>query len=246
MIGILYFSSTGNSLYAAKQVQAKLGGELRYIPKLSGTEQYERIIIVSPIYSFGLPKHVFELLPTLPKDTPIDFLLTYGGMVGGADRFTYTHCRSLGLSVRSVHTLKMAENFTLTFTSPKFYVDATLKAVPRHLAPILESLRKEETVIPKEKRTKEEAYRKNMASWHTLANDFSVSEDCVRCGVCITVCPVQNISLENGKITFADRCVACIGCYHRCPKKAIVYQGRNKKDRYFHPEIDPNDIGRDF
>ena len=26
----------------------------------------------------------------------------------------------------------------------------------------------------------------------------------------------------------------------------VVYQGRNKKDRYFHPEIDPNDIGRDF
>lgn len=36
MLGILYFSSTGNSLYIAQKVQSSLGGEIRFIPTYSG------------------------------------------------------------------------------------------------------------------------------------------------------------------------------------------------------------------
>ncbi len=32
MIGILYFSGTGNSLYIAKKVQSRLVGQIKYIP----------------------------------------------------------------------------------------------------------------------------------------------------------------------------------------------------------------------
>lgn len=31
-LGILYFSSTGNSLYISKKIKEKLGGEIKYIP----------------------------------------------------------------------------------------------------------------------------------------------------------------------------------------------------------------------
>ena len=51
--------------------------------------------------------------------------------------------------------------------------------------------------------------------------------------------------MNGGKIVFADKCVACLGCYHRCPKKAIVYKGKKKKDRYINPNVNENDIGKD-
>ena len=45
---------------------------------------------------------------------------------------------------------------------------------------------------------------------------------------------------------FADRCVACLGCYHRCPQKAIVYKNRKKKDRYLNPNIRESEIGQNL
>ena len=35
------------------------------------------------------------------------------------------------------------------------------------------------------------------------------------------------VTITDDKIQFLDKCVACLGCYHRCPKKAIIYKGRH-------------------
>ena len=37
-----------------------------------------------------------------------------------------------------------------------------------------------------------------------------------------------------------------LGCYHRCPNKAIVYLNKKKKDRYINPNIDENLIGKNI
>ena len=61
MNGIFYFSSTGNSLYLAKKIQSELNGNVIYIPNYKGNgSEYDKIIIVSPVYSFGLPVHTYD------------------------------------------------------------------------------------------------------------------------------------------------------------------------------------------
>lgn len=61
MNGIFYFSSTGNSLYLSKRIKSKLGGKIIYIPNYQGdASEFEKIIVVSPIYSFGLPVHTYN------------------------------------------------------------------------------------------------------------------------------------------------------------------------------------------
>ena len=52
--------------------------------------------------------------------------------------------------------------------------------------------------------------------------------------------------MVDNKIVFADGCVACLGCYHRCTQKAIVYLKKKKKDRYINPNIDENLIGKNI
>lgn len=247
MIGILYFSATGNSLYIAQRIQKTIGGSIRYIPNYAGNgEEFERIIIVSPIYSFGLPVHVYDMLPKLTKDRPVWVVLNYGGMTGGADAFTYRYAKENGLDIQGVFTVKMPENYTLTFSALSFYTNATLKAAPKAIDKVAQQIKSGEQHIPRKKRTMEETYLKNRPTWHLIVNDFSVSSDCVRCGKCVDLCPTENISVENGKITFADRCVICLGCYHRCPKKAIRYKNKDKIDRYINPNIRETDIGRDL
>jgi hypothetical protein len=63
MIGILYFSSTGNSLYIAQKIQSKMGGQIKYIPNYKGNgNEFEKIILVTPIYSYGMPTFVYNII----------------------------------------------------------------------------------------------------------------------------------------------------------------------------------------
>lgn len=247
MVGILYFSSTGNSLYIAKKIQEELGGKICYIPKYQGNgAEFEKLIIVTPIHSYGLPRLVYDLLPRLDKGKELIIVQNYGGMVGGADYYAYKHCQELGLNIKGVFTIKMPENFTTTFTVPKFYIKSTLKGADSRIAKVVETIKSEKYSLPKKKKTKEQTYLKNMSNWHKIGERFNVSEACVQCGRCVKICPVNNISLQDGKIVFGDKCVACLGCYHRCPNKAIRYKNKKKKDRYINPNVNSRDIGRDF
>lgn len=247
MNGILYFSSTGNSLYLAQKIREENPGKILYIPTYQGDgAEFEKIIVVSPIYSYGLPVHVYDLIGRLAKNVPVYVVLNYGGMAAGADWFTLCHCRENGLDIRAVHTMKMPENFTLSFTVPKFYMNSTLRAAPKKIEKIAKSIAAGETVLPGEKKTKAETYLKNKPNWYKIGQDFRVSENCNACGKCVSVCPVGNISLMEGKIRFSDKCVACLGCYHRCPNKAIRYQNKKKKFRYVNPNVREGDIGKDM
>ena len=246
MNGILYFSSTGNSLYAAQMIWKTITGELRYIPGYTGDgSEYETIILVSPVYSYGLPVHVFDLLPSL-RGREVIIILTYGGMLAGADRLAYEYACENGLRVQSVYAVKMAENFTLTFSTPGFYNKQMLRSASGKIQKIASSIQANERHIPKEKKTRRLEHETNKANWPLIAKDFSVTGDCIQCGKCVNLCPSGNISLKEGKVQFGDRCAACLGCYHRCPQKAIRYKNRKKLDRYFHPEVKENDLGRDI
>ena len=247
MTGILYFSSTGNSIYIAKKIKEKIDGQIIYIPNYSGNgSEFEKIIIVTPIYSFGMPSHVYDLLPHLDKTKELIIVQNYGGMIGGADYYVYNYALQNSLDIKSVYTIKMPENFTLTFTMPKFYLKSILKSADARIDKVITSIVSGENSIPRKKRTKESTYLKNKSNWHVIGNRFSVNESCVKCGKCISVCPANNIAMVDNKIVFADGCVACLGCYHRCPEKAIVYLKKKKKDRYINPNIDENLIGKNI
>jgi len=49
---------------------------------------------------------------------------------------------------------------------------------------------------------------------------------CTGCGLCLTVCPDQTLSLLSGKaIVSGDRCLACAHCRAICPSQAITVPG---------------------
>lgn len=49
---------------------------------------------------------------------------------------------------------------------------------------------------------------------------------CVGCGLCASVCPMQNIKIENGKPKFDGKCTMCYRCFSLCPKQAITLLGK--------------------
>ena len=45
---------------------------------------------------------------------------------------------------------------------------------------------------------------------------------CVGCGACIKICPVEAISMKDGKAEiYMDKCIRCGKCHDVCPKEAV-------------------------
>ena len=65
-----------------------------------------------------------------------------------------------------------------------------------------------------------------------------VDEDmCVGCGICVEECPIDAISIENGKAVIdMKKCIRCKKCHEICPQKAVKHdkeknqrEGKNEK-----------------
>lgn len=176
MNGIFYFSGTGNSLWLAKQIKEKLGGEIRYIPEWNGDiSTYDKLIIVCPVYSFGLPIPVYDFMKSVRTDAPLWIVLNYGGAAGSAAKFAYNHARSCGFDIKQVYTMKMPENFTAVFSTPliKPYNKGLLKKAPKAIGKIISSIEKcEEKVLPADKPENTSFTTKIRATGEKWASDF--------------------------------------------------------------------------
>lgn len=47
---------------------------------------------------------------------------------------------------------------------------------------------------------------------------------CTGCGACVQVCPVDALTIENGKAKVSEDCVECCACTGECPVEAIQYK----------------------
>jgi ferredoxin len=64
-------------------------------------------------------------------------------------------------------------------------------------------------------------------------NSVKVTIDCTQCGVCVAVCPMDNLVLEVGNITHNHNCTMCYRCINKCPHKAITVVFHSKgKNQY--------------
>jgi MinD superfamily P-loop ATPase len=72
---------------------------------------------------------------------------------------------------------------------------------------------------------------------------FVADGNCNGCGVCSQVCPMDNITLSNGKPSWDKDCVSCFACLQWCPHKAIQAGKMTvNKPRYHHPDVKMSDI----
>lgn len=49
-----------------------------------------------------------------------------------------------------------------------------------------------------------------------------ISDNCNACGLCVSVCPMKNLSINNGAIKNNHNCTICYRCVNKCPQKAIT------------------------
>lgn len=49
---------------------------------------------------------------------------------------------------------------------------------------------------------------------------------CIRCGKCVSLCPMKNISLKDGHAVAGGKCTMCYRCVSFCPAQAITLLGK--------------------
>ena len=65
------------------------------------------------------------------------------------------------------------------------------------------------------------------------AKGFRVSDKCINCGKCMTLCPLNNIKLVDKKPVWSNNCTHCMACICSCPTEAIEYKNASVGKRRY-------------
>jgi MinD superfamily P-loop ATPase len=77
--------------------------------------------------------------------------------------------------------------------------------------------------------------------WSSIS--FTADGKCDACGICVKLCPVDNIALAGKKPQWSAHCAGCFACIQWCPKDAIHLGTSNLSiAHYHHPEVSLADI----
>lgn len=234
---IYYFSGTGNSRRVANTLAEALSVEAVDVGQLiKNGESHDASLysgpymFVSPTYAWRIPR----LFEKWIKETPWSlgqkayFVMTCGDDIGAAGQYLAKLCQDIGLEFYGVSPVVMPENYLAVFPVPDEKLSDALvrKGVKKakHLADIIKGGHPI-LMTGYSKMDKIKSGVVNACFYPLIVGDlfFRVGNDCNSCGTCQKVCPLNNISLENGRPKWHRNCTHCMACIARCPQQCIEY-----------------------
>lgn len=252
---IFYFSGTGNSLYAAKNIAEAQGEKLISISKEFDNKynmfEYELknddlIGFVFPVYAWGPPYMVIDFINRMKLSGGKPYIFSVCTCGDEEGKSTQTLQKSLGkkgLALDSAYTILMPNNYILGFdVDSKDVENEKLQKSEQILININEVLKNRQrgifNIFPGKFSTLKSGIVNPLFNHFALSTkSFYATEECTSCGICEKVCPVHSITVDK-KPMWSKSCTQCLACIHRCPAHAIQYGKVTKgKGRYIHPDL---------
>jgi len=253
---IYYFSATGNSLVAAKDLAAELGdSELVSITKALKSDKEDlsdRVGIVFPVYMFGIPLIVVDFLKRIKvkQGAYVFSLATLGGLPGMAHSQAREILKERGIELAAGFSVLMPGNYTPLYgAKPEEVQQEIFKNEKARVKVIAGFVREKKSGLMEQK-----PFLPNFLLYKLLykggtkqiplsGKDFWFTEACTKCGLCARICPAENIIMSDGKPRWLYHCQHCMACLQWCPVEAIQYKKSTLgRKRYRHPEVSAEDI----
>ena len=248
---IFYFSGCGNSRYMAETLAHHLHDTLTFIPEAARAGHYEYTLakdeslgFVFPIYSWAPPKLVLDFVKQLQlaaKPSYVYFVCTCGDNCGLTEKVFRKAVEGKGWTLSACFSVQMPE----TYIGMKSFKLDTKENAQRKIAKAEDTMNR---LMPRlaNKEVFSEMVKGSLAwlktylvnpGFNRSATDdskYRSTEACIHCGQCVEVCPLKNITLEDGRPQWHGHCTMCMACYHHCPVNAIQYgKATEGKGQYF-------------
>ena len=254
---IYYFTGTGNSLIIAKSLSEKLEEcELVPIAKVWEDDHLasssEKVGFIFPLYYAGLPKIVYDFLRKieLAKSNYFFSVITNAGDINITPlQQIETILNTKSKTLSAGFYILMPNNYIIGYdvhseARQKEYFEEANKKIDT----IQKIIEKNEKNLGKDffekRRIKSEKFNKNFRE-NVYGSDksFYAEDTCTSCGICVKVCPVNNITLEESIPQWQHKCQQCLACINFCPEKCIQFGDKTiKTQRYHHPEVAVKDL----
>ncbi len=235
---ILYFSATGNTEYIAWELARRLDDECINLLDRVKQEDYSVLhsdkpfIICAPVYVCEMPRFMSAYLKrqTFTGNNDVYFIFTSGGYCGISGQLAKWMMRKKKMNYRGHAEFKMPRNYVANDAYPmlsKEEVEDRILKSHEKIASVVADIQAGnkltarhiflfETIITV-------PFNPVWCKLKLLAKDFYSTEQCIGCGKCVKLCPLNNIELENGKPVWNENCTHCMACIGNCPTQAIEY-----------------------
>lgn len=259
MTVIYYFSGSGNSLAAARHLADGLGAQLEPMAAhpdgVTVPPAADAVGLVFPSHDFQAPAFVQSWLSRITgiDDRYVFAVMTYGISAGGGLEKLDALLRSRGGKLSAGFAVMMPHNGIGSRLQPQDVRESLLEAWRTRRNVIVATI--EGRGSPTIDRDSAILGFFRNESWRMLPGLFRyigvwlregerglfyhADDACTRCGICVRVCPADNIRMEADGPAWGERCVSCFACLHWCPQHATHLGTRDLQidHAYHHPEV---------
>ncbi len=233
---ILCFSGTGNSRYIARRIADALRDEIVDLnAKIKASDRSpvqtgRSIVVVAPTYAWRIPRIVSEWLSEteLLSAERVWFVMDCGGEIGNAAKYNRRLAEQKHLRYMGTAQIIMPENYIAMFGVPEAEEARRIvkKAEPAIDAAIAHI--RAEQAFPAPRNNLYDRFMSGSVNpvfyqFFVKASAFQAGSACTGCGQCVKNCPVNNITLKDGKPVWGKQCTHCMACICYCPTEAIEY-----------------------
>lgn len=217
-------------------------------------KKHDVLLIGAPVYAHHMHYNMMDVIRSLPKaegkwsKLAVPFV-TYGGISSGialyeAAKILKKTGRTVvsGMKINAFHVMSRlfsthhnsgmpgeeAKPLIQELTSRILSLSAnTCRDITRQLDYQTTKSRIKSTLI----------FREKLWQYHFYPNLKYNEALCTGCGICVSVCPVQRLELQGGRISLGRNglsCIHCTQCVYACPAGALDFEcDKEKWDRLF-------------
>jgi len=235
---VLYFSATGNTAYIARELARQLNDDCIDLLDRFKSQDHSPLhsdrpfILCAPVYVCEMPRFLSQYLKkqTFSGSRDVYCVFTSGGYYGISGPLAKSIFRKKQMNYRGHAEVKMPRNYVANDAYPMLAreeIESRIRAAREQVGSIAARIRANENLTSRHVFLFETVitlpFNPVWCKYKLRARDFYTTDLCIGCGKCVKLCPLNNITLKEGRPVWGNQCTHCMACIGNCPTEAIEY-----------------------